>query len=149
MSKYIATVVSVLPTAGQDIMTAVAPAGGAIELVEVDVAGRGSSAASQLLQVAMSSGGAGPTLTVAASKLDSPDQRAPDFTVYGGMTVQPTLDASPFMMPFNSQGGGNRMGDWARINGIYRVRDGGQISFRAATGITWQAAALTAIFRRI
>ncbi len=142
-NRYIIKQNNVTPTAGNDIMTIVSATARRIRVVEVAVAGRGSSSAAQQIEVGRSTGGTTPGGTLTPNKFDHTDQPAMASTVPTTWAAQPTIDTQTEVLGFNALGGANR---WIPPKGAaIEARNGENISIRATTGVTFQALSVSAV----
>jgi hypothetical protein len=142
-NRYTVARDNVTPTGGQDLLTCISGAGRRIRLVEVSVAGRGTSSAAQQIQVARSSGGTTPGGAITPSKADHTDQPAANFTTSTTWAAQPTLETNYEVVGWNALGGANR---WIPPGGkIFEARNGEEISVRAPSGPTYQAMSFSVV----
>jgi hypothetical protein len=144
MGRYIVSQTNVTPTAGNDIITIVSAASRRLRVVQVSVAGRGTSSASQQIQVGRSTGGTTPGGAITPGKADHVDQTAAAFTAPTTWAAQPTLDTNTAVqIGWNALGGGNH---WSPPKGsLMEARNGEEISIRASAGVTFQAMSVDVI----
>src|SRR5262245_48094767 len=107
-NRYIIKQNNVTPTAGNDIMTIVSATGRRTRLLEVSVAGRGSSSAAQQIEVGRSTGGTTGGGALTPNKFDHTDQPNAASVVNTTWAAQPTIDTHTEIIGFNALGGANR-----------------------------------------
>jgi hypothetical protein len=90
------------PTAGSDILTLVSGSNRAIRIVEVSVAGRGTSSAAQQIVVATSASGTTGGGAIVPTKFDDVDQPTANTVVNTTWSGQPTLDTNGEVIGWNS-----------------------------------------------
>jgi hypothetical protein len=145
-NRYIVKQQNITPTAGNDILTILSVTGRRGRVIEVSVAGRGTSSAAQQIEVGRSTGGTTGGGAVTPGKFDHTDEPAAAFTYDTTWSVQPTLDTNSEVIGWNALGGANRWippkGSGLEFRGAGTVE---QISFRASAGVTFQAMSLSTI----
>ena len=145
-NRYVVKQQNITPTAGNDILTVLSVSSRRGRIVEVSVAGRGTSSAAQQIEVGRSTGGTTSGGAQTPGKFDHTDQPAAAFTYATTWSVQPTLDAHSEVIGWNALGGANR---WIPPKGSgFEFRGAGtveQISFRASAGVTFQAMSFSCI----
>lgn len=143
-NRYLIKQQNVTPTAGNDILTILSVANRRGRIVEVSVAGRGSSSAAQQIEVGRSTSGTTGGGAVTPDKFDHVDQPSPAFTYYTTWSVQPTLSTNSEVIGWNALGGANR---WIPPKGSgIEIRNADQISIRASSGVSFQAMSLSVVF---
>lgn len=143
MGRYTVTRDNFTPTGGQDALTIISPSSRRLRIVEVSVAGRGTTSAAQQFIASRSTAGTTPGGAITPSKGDSTDQPAAAFTTATTWSVQPTPETNGEVIGWNALGGQNR---WvAPGGGILEARNGEVISIRAPSGPTFQACSLSVI----
>jgi hypothetical protein len=131
------------PTGGNDSLTIISGASRRVRLISVNVAGRGSSSASQQIQVGRSTGGTTPGGAITPSKGDHTDLPAATFTTATTWAAQPTLETNYDVVGWNALGGANR---YPAPGGKYfEARNGENISIRAPSGPTYQAMSFSVV----
>lgn len=148
--RYVVKQQNVTPVAGQDILTIVSGANQRIRLVEVNVAGRGSSSAAQQIEFGRSTGGTTGGGAQTPGKYDNQDIPAAAATVNTTWSGQPTLDTHTEVLGWNALGGWNRwtasgMGKGGSAQGI-EVRGGDNISIRASAAVTFQPMSISVVY---
>ena len=135
---------NITPTAGNDILTYVSAANRRARLVEVIVAGLGSTSTAQQVQVGRSTGGTTGGGAITPDKFDHTEQPAAVGTVNTTWSVQPTIGTNTHTLGYNSLGGAIV---WKAPGGrAYEARNGENISVRAlASGVTYQAMSITVV----
>ena len=142
-NRYIIARDNVTPTGAQDVLTCISGSSRRIRVVEVSVAGRGSSSAAQQLQVGRSTAGTTPGAAITPGKADYSDQPAANFTTATTWVAQPTLETNYEVVGWNALGGANR---WIPPKGtLLEARNGENISIRAPSGPTYQATSFSVI----
>lgn len=137
------------PTAGNDITTIVSASGRRVRLIELIIAGRGTSSAAQQVEFGRSTGGTTGGSAATPNKYDDQDQPAAVSSVFGTWSVQPTLDANTEVAVWNALGGYYK---WtASTKGgpgpsPIEVRNGDNISLRASSGVTFQPITASLVF---
>lgn len=144
MGRYIVSQTNVTPTAGNDIITLVSAASRRLRVVQVSVSGRGTSSASQQIQVGRSTGGTTPGGAITPGKADHVDQPAAAFTAPTTWAAQPTLDTNgAAQIGWNALGGANH---WTPPKGtLFEARNGEELSIRASAGVTFQALSVSVV----
>lgn len=143
-NRYIVSRDNITPTGGNDVLTIVSASGRRTRLLQVSVAGRGSSSAAQQLQVGRSTGGTTPGGAIVPSKADHSEQPAAVSVVDTTWAAQPTLETNYEVMGWNALGGANR---WIPPTGkILEARNAENISIRAPAGPTYQPMSISCIF---
>ncbi len=142
-NRYIVERANITPTAGNDVLTIIAPSNRRVSLVQVAVAGRGSTSAAPGLEVARSTGGTTGSGSVTPNKYDHTDQPAAASTVNTGWTGQPTLETHATPLGWNALGGAMV---YNVPKGAVQARNGENISIRAPSGYTFQACSVSAVF---
>jgi len=143
MGRYAVSRDNVTPVGGQDVLTIITSASRRARIVEISVAGRGSSSAAQQLQVGRSTAGTTPGGAIVPSKFDNTDQPAANFTTATTWAAQPTLETNYEVVGWNALGGANR---WIPPRGVaLEARNAETISVRAPSGPTYQAMSLSAV----
>jgi hypothetical protein len=142
-NRYTVARDNVTATGGNDVLTCISGANRRIRVVEVSVAGRGTSSAAQQFQVGRSTAGTTPGGAITPSKADHTDQPAANFTTATTWAAQPTLETNYEVVGWNALGGANR---WIPPKGsIMEARNGENISVRAPSGPTYQAASISVV----
>ena len=142
-NRYIISRDNVTPTGAQDVLTCISGANRRIRVVEVSIAGRGSSSAAQQVQIGRSSAGTTPGGAITPGKADHSEQPAANFTTSTTWSVQPTLETNYEVVGWNALGGANR---WIPPKGtLLEARNGENISVRAPSGPTYQATSFSVI----
>lgn len=143
MGRYIVARDNVTPTGGNDVLTCISGSNRRIRVIEVSVAGRGTTSAAQQLNIARATTGTTPGGAITPSKADTSDQPAANFTTATTWSAQPTPETNSEVIGFNALGGANR---WMPPGGkILEARNGEVISIRAPSGPTYQAMSLSVI----
>lgn len=143
-NRYLIKQQNVTPTAGNDILTILSIANRRGRVVEVSVAGRGTSSAAQQIEVGRSTSGTTGGGAVTPDKFDHADEPAPAFTYYTTWSTQPTLSTNSEVIGWNALGGANR---WIPPKGSgIEIRNLDQISIRASSGVSFQAMSLSVVF---
>lgn len=146
-NRYIVKQQNVTPGSGVDIVTITSISNRRGRLVEVAVAGRGTTSAAQQIEVGRSTGGSTSGGNITAGKFDHTDEPAAVFGYATTWGTQPTLDTNSEVIGWNALGGGNR---WIPPKGTgFEIRGAAtpeQLSIRASVGVTFQAMSLSAIF---
>jgi hypothetical protein len=143
-NRYVVKQKGVTPGSGTDIFTIVSVATRRVRLVEVAVAGNGTTSAYQMIEVGRSSAGSSSSVQVTAGKFDHTEEPASGAasypTVWG---TQPTLDTNSEVIGWNALGGANR---WIPPKGSgLEARNGEMVSLRASVGVTFQPMSVSAI----
>lgn len=146
-NRYIVSRDNVTPSGGSDLITIVAPSNRRVRIIEVSVAGRGTSSAAQQVQVSSSTAGTTPSSPITPTPFGQSEQPTAAASVYTAWAVQPTLTnsgAGSEIIGFNALGGANR---WIPPGGAaLEVRNGACISVRATSGPTWQNASVSVVY---
>lgn len=142
-NKYIVEQRNVTPTAGNDVITIASPSSRRARLVQVAVAGRGTTSAAQGLELFRSTAGTTPGGSVTPDKGEHSDQPAASSVCSTTWSVQPTVGTNGVAIGWNALGG-------AMIynvpKGLLEARNGECISLRAPASYTFQACSITATF---
>jgi len=145
-NRYIVKQNNITPTAGNDILTVLSITGRRGRVVMVEVGGRGTTSASQQIEVGRSTGGTTGGGALTPGKYDHTDQPAAAFTYDTTWSAQPTLDTHTHALVWNALGGANRLippkGSGLEFRGAATPE---QISIRASAGVTFQAMTVTAV----
>ncbi len=142
-NRYIVKQQAVTPTAGNDILTVITAASRRARIVEVAVAGRGTSSAMQQIEVGRSTSGTTSGGNQTPGKFDHTDQPAAVHTYATTWSVQPTLDAHSEVIGWNALGGANR---WIPPKGSgFEARNAEQLSIRASSGVTFQPMSISVV----
>ncbi len=144
--RYLVEQRNVTPTAGNDAITIISPASRRIRLVQVTVAGRGTTSAAQGLEVGRSTAGTTPGGAVTPNKFDSIDSPSAASTTATTWSVQPTLETNMVPLGFNALGGAIVYNVPA---GAVEARNGENISIRAPASYTFQALSVSAVFEEM
>jgi hypothetical protein len=144
--RYVVEQRNVTPTAGNDVLTIVSPSSRRIRLVQVSIAGRGSTSAAQGLEAARSTGGTTGGGAVTPNKFDSIDSPAASSTVNTTWAAQPTLETNAIPLGFNALGGAIV---YNVPPGALEARNGENISIRAPASYTFQALSVSAVFEEV
>ena len=143
MGRYIVARDNVTPTGGNDVLTCISGSSRRIRVVEVSVAGRGTTSAAQQLNIGRATTGTTPGGAITPSKADSTDQPASNFTTATTWSAQPTPETNFEVVGWNALGGANR---WVPPGGtMIQARNGEVISIRAPSGPTYQAMSISAV----
>lgn len=144
-NRYTVVQSNITPTAGSDIITIVSPANRRARVVEVSVAGRGTTSAAQQVELARSTIGTSGGGALTPSKFEHSDQPAAASVVNTTWSVQPTIETHRIVMGFNALGGAFR---WTAPQGknAIEARNGENISLRASSGVTFQAISVSVVF---
>lgn len=143
-NRYIIKQQNITPTAGNDILTIISASNRRGRVIEVSVAGRGSSSAAQQIEVGYSTGGTTGGGSVTPDKFDHADQPTAAFTYNTTWAAQPSLTTNSEVLGWNALGGANR---WIPPRGsALEIRNGAQISFRASGGVSFQAMSFSCVF---
>lgn len=143
-NRYFVSRDNVTATGGQDVLTIVSAASRRTRILEVSIAGRGTSSAAQQLQVGRSTGGTTGGGAITPSKADHSDQPAAASTVNTTWAAQPTFETNYEVVGWNALGGANR---WVPPKGsAIEARNGENISIRAPAGPTFQAMSISVLF---
>lgn len=136
MGRYIVSQNNITPTAGNDIVTLISAANRRLRVVQVSIAGRGTSSAAQQIQIGRATTGTTPGGAITPGKGDSTDQPAAAFTTATTWAAQPTLDTNNVQVGWNALGGANH---WNPPKGVLlEARNAENISIRASAGVTFQ-----------
>jgi hypothetical protein len=141
MGRYWVSRDNVTPTGGSDVLTLISAANRRIRVIEVSVAGRGSSSAAQQLQIGRASAGTTPGGAIVPTAGHA-DQAASTFTTATTWSVQPALSTNYEVIGWNALGGANR---WLAPAGSMEARNGEVISIRAPSGPTYQGVSLSVL----
>lgn len=143
MGRYLVSRDNITPTGGNDVLTCISGANRRIRILEVSVAGRGTTSAAQQINVGRSTGGTTPGGAITPSKADYTDQPAANFTTATTWSAQPTLETNFEVVGWNALGGANR---WQPPGGkLIEARNGENISIRAPSGPTYQATSISVL----
>lgn len=146
-NRYIVKQQAVTPTAGNDIITVIAASNRRGRVIEISVAGRGTSSAMQQIEVGRSTSGTTGGGSLTPGKFDHTDEPAAAFTYDTTWSVQPTLDTHSEVIGWNALGGANRWippkGSGFEIRGAATAE---QLSIRASSGVTFQPMSLSMVF---
>jgi hypothetical protein len=144
--RYTVSRDNITPTGGQDVITIISAASRRVRLVSIDVTGRGTSSASQQVQIAMNPTGTTPGGAIVPSKAEHTEQPAAASTTATTWSVQPALATNYVALGWNALGGVNR---WTtppgRPQGMFEARNGDVISIRAPSGPTFQAMSFSVV----
>ena len=143
-NRYIADVNAVTPTSGNDVMVLIPASGRRARLVQVIVAGQGTTSAAQKLAIVRTSGGTTPGGSITPDKGDHLQQPSAASAVHTTWSAQPTAVSSGVTLGWNALGGAI----------VYNVPKGmfeavsntDYISLRAPSGPTYQACDVTMVF---
>jgi hypothetical protein len=145
-NRYVIKQQNITPTAGNDIVTLISVANRRGRVIEVAVAGRGTSSAAQQIEVGRSTGGSTSGGNVTAGKFDHTDEPASAFNYPTTWGTQPTLDANSEVIGWNALGGANRWippkGSGLEFRGAATPEE---VSIRASAGVTFQAMSLSVV----
>jgi len=145
--RYTVSRLAFTATAGQDILTGISGANRRLRLVSVNVTGRGSSSAPQVVHLSRGATGTTPGGAITPDKAEHADQPAATFTTATTWAAQPALITNPIPVGFNALGGINRwVTEPGRPQGMMESRNGDVISLRCAAGSTPQSADYSATF---
>ena len=146
-NRYVVKQQLITPTAGNDIVTITSISSRRGRLIEVTVAGRGTTSAAQQIEIGRSTGGSTGGGAQTPGKFDHTDEPAAVFTYNTTWASQPTLDAHSEVLGWNALGGGGR---WVPPRGsAFEIRGAAtpeQLSIRASAGVSFQQASLSLVF---
>ena len=142
-NRYVIEQRNVTPTAGNDVMTIVTASNRRARLVQVTVAGRGTTSAAQGLELAVSSGGTTGGGSLTPDKGEHVDQPSAASTVYTTWSAQPTLGTHAIPLGWNALGGAIV---YNVPKGMLEARNAANISIRAPSGYTYQACSVSVVF---
>lgn len=143
-NRYIIKRENATPVANQDFLTIVSAANRRVRLLQIVVAGMGSTSAAQALIAARSSGGTTGGGAITPNKADHTDQPAAVSTIYTTWSAQPTVDSNGIAIGWNALGGAFV---WNAPKGqILEARNGENLSIRCpSAGVTPQACAISVV----
>ena len=142
-NRYIVKLKGITPGAGSDILTIVTAAARRARLVEVSVAGNGTTSAYQMIEVGRSTGGSTGGSSQIPGKFDHTDQPLQVHSYFTTWGTQPSLDANSEVVGWNALGGANR---WIPPKGSgLEARAGELISIRCSLGSTPQPQSVSVI----
>lgn len=144
-NRYILSRDNVTPTAGSDIFTAISAASRRIRLIQVVLTGVGASSAAQRILVNRAgTAGITPGGAIVPDKYEHSDQPAAAFTTATTWGTQPVIATNTMPLGWNALGGALV---WNAPQGSnkFECRNGENMSFRAAAGVTFQALSVAAI----
>lgn len=145
--RYTVSRLNVTGTAAQDLITAISGANRRIRLVSVNVIGRGSSSAPQVIHISNGATGTTPGAAITPDKAEHIDQPAANFTTATTWAAQPALMTNPIPVGWNALGGINRwQTEPGRPQGMFESRNGNVISIRCGASSTPQACDISATF---
>lgn len=142
-NRYTVEQRNVTPTAGNDVMTIVTASNRRARLVQVTVAGRGTTSAAQGLELANSSGGTTGGGALTPDKAEHIDQPSAASTVNTTWSAQPTLATHAIPLGWNALGGAIV---YNVPKGMLEARNGANLSIRAPAGYTFQACSVSVVY---
>jgi hypothetical protein len=143
--RYFVSRKQVTPTAGNDLITIIPASNRRTRLLEVSVAGNGTTAAFQQVDVGVSSGGTTGGGGLTPEKYSHQQQPSAASTVNTTWSVQPTLGTHNIVLGFSALGGANR---WVPPggSGIEVTGNAAYISIRANANMTSQSMSINVVF---
>lgn len=139
--RYTVHRTAVTPANGEDILTLTSASARRIRLIDVNVAGNGSSSAAQHLIIARSiTGGVTPGGAITPTPAEHSEQPAAAFTVATTWGTQPTIQTNGIMLGWNALSANRYVTPPGRPNGILEARNGERICIRGSTSgpVTYQ-----------
>lgn len=143
-NRYTAKQKGVTPGSGVDILSIQASVNRRARLIQVSVAGNGTTSAYQMIEVGRATAGSSLATTIVPGKFDHTDEPAPSATYGTTWGTAPTLSTTDSeVIGWNALGGANR---WIPPKGAgFEFRNGEVITFRASVGVTFQAMSLSVV----
>lgn len=135
-NRYIVELSNVTPTAGNDALTIISAANRRCRIVQVTVAGRGTTSAAQGLELSRGTAGTTPGGAITPSKAEHTDQPSASFTTATTWAAQPTPDTNKISLGHNALGGAIV---YNAPKGLLEARNGEVLCIRAPSGYTFQA----------